>query len=393
MKSSKHEPFLPVIILFGLLLWSAVACSSSNVPISTLVNYTPTPKESETATSTTIPPPWLTGKGIPLPPKNHLYHGVFPSGGDADVITIQALMDYEAAVGKQAAWVYFSHFWFEGKEFPLETALWIREAGSIPYLRLMMQSFFKSQGDEPLYTLQNIIEGQFDPDLRAWCQSARGFGTPVIAEYGVEVNSDSFPWSGIFNGGGETDNYGDTALPDGPERFQDAYRHIIQLCRQVGADNITWVFHADSWSYPNEAWNQFENYYPGDEWIDWVGFSIYGVHTPYSQYYSIFSERMEDMHPRMLQVAPEKPIIITEVGSAKNNPYLDQVEWTRDALVTITSMRYQNLIGFTWWNEAWQNDGNPENDTTMRVQDNPQLQTLFREMIGNNSAILGQISR
>ncbi len=92
-------------------------------------------------------------------------------------------------------------------------------------------------------------------------------------------------------------------------------------------------------------------------------------------------------------MAPDKPIIVAELGTAKNNPYVDQVEWTREALEIITSLHYKNLIGFTWWNEAWQNDGNPENDTTMRVQDNPQLQALFREMIGNNPAVLGEISK
>ena len=27
-------------------------------------------------------------------------------------------------------------------------------------------------------------------------------------------------------------------------------------------------------------WNKFENYYPGDEWIDWVGASVYGRQLP-----------------------------------------------------------------------------------------------------------------
>lgn len=392
MNTTTKSQFLPVWILFHLLLISLTACVPPENAPTAPATLRP-PSTLERATPTPTPVPWLTGKDIPLPPENHLYHGVFPSGGYDNVTTRQALHEYEDAVGKQAAWVYFSHFWFEGKEFPLETARWIREERSVPYLRLMMQSFFKSRGDEPLYTLQNILDGQFDPDLRAWCRAARDFGTPLIAEYGVEVNSDSFPWSGIFNGGGETTGYGDPTRPDGPERFQDAYRHIITLCRQEGAENITWVFHADSWSYPNEDWNAFENYYPGDAWIDWLGVSIYGVHTPYGQYYSIFSERMEAIYPRLTALAPGKPILITEFGSAKNNPYLDQAAWTRDALETITSMRYPRLIGFAWWNEAWQNDGNQANDTTMRVQDNPELTALFRRLVGENPAILGEITR
>ena len=32
-------------------------------------------------------------------------------------------------------------------------------------------------------------------------------------------------------------------FPDGPERFRDAYRHIIDLFRKEGVKNITWCFH------------------------------------------------------------------------------------------------------------------------------------------------------
>ncbi|GAB4494214.1 MAG: glycosyl hydrolase [Anaerolineales bacterium] len=384
--------FIFEILSLAVLVFLTTCFNNNSIPSRAVGTASEPEQPVERSAITPTQARWLTGQNIPLPPENYIYHGVFPSGGESIVVSPNALQEYEEATGKEAAWVYFSHFWFDSKAFPLETALWIRQRGSVPYLRLMMQSYFKSNRDEPLYTLQNIISGQIDDDLRAWCQTARDFGTPLIVEYGTEVNSDSFPWSGIYNGGGQTNDYGDATLPDGPERFRDAYRHIIRLCRENGADNITWVFHAGGQSYPNEAWNAFENYYPGDEWIDWLGFSAYGTHTPFSSYHRSFRAEIEDTYPRMTAIAPNKPILVAEMGSAKNNPYLDQAEWTREALEILLSGQYKNIIGFTWWNEAWQNDGNPQNDTTMRVQDNPQLQAVFQEMIGNNPFILGEIS-
>ena len=35
--------------------------------------------------------------------------------------------------------------------------------------------------------------------------------------------------------------YGDPAVPDGPERFRDAARHIVDLFDEVGATNLTYV--------------------------------------------------------------------------------------------------------------------------------------------------------
>ena len=330
---------------------------------------------------------------IPLPPEGYLFHGVYPGGSQKEDVTYQALLEYESAVGKQTTWVYFSTYWFQSREFPKEISTWIRNAGSIPYIRLMLQSGFQFDGNETFFTLQNIISGQFDIDLRTWCSDARDFGTALLVEYGTEVNSDSFPWSGVENGAGAQGEYGDPNFPDGPERFQDAYRHIIQICRDAGAENITWVFHLDSISYPNATWNRFENYYPGDEWVDWIGISIYGTHTPMDIYSGIFREDMEGVHDRIIKLTSTKPIIVAEFGTAKNNPLVDQVQWTRNAFVDITSGRYQNLIGFAWWNEAWINDGNPAHNTTMRVQDNPELAELFKKNVGNNPAIIGEISQ
>jgi hypothetical protein len=38
-------------------------------------------------------------------------------------------------------------------------------------------------------------------DLAAWADGARNFGTPLVVEYGTEVNGDWNPWSAPYNGG------------------------------------------------------------------------------------------------------------------------------------------------------------------------------------------------
>jgi len=381
---------------FLTLLLLLTGCSSQNPIVRVFNNSTLTPEPTKfifLPTITPIPTARAIGSPIPLPPEGQLYHGVYPGGDETNDVTFQALLDYENAAGKNVTWLHFSTYWYQSRKFPTETALWIRNAGSIPYIRLMLQSDIKFSGNESIYTLQNILDGQFDADFHTWCVGARDFSTHLLVEYGTEINSDSFPWSGIRNGAGKTDGYGDPTFPDGPERFRDAYRHIIQICRDAGAVNITWVFHIDSDSYPDTPWNKFENYYPGDDWIDWIGISIYGVQTPTDIYYKIFRINLEKVQPRIIKLAPDKPIIIAEFGSAKNNPFIDQVKWTSDALTTITSLRYKNLIGFAWWNEAWQNDGDPAHNTTMRVQDNPDLEAVFKKLVGENPMVIGEIAQ
>ncbi len=358
---------------------------------------TSTTKPMQSAVITRTPVPSMTPseapKPLPLPPEGYLYHGVYPGGvsGEESDLTLSDLRAYEEAAGKRAAWVYFSHNWYEGRDFPLRTATWIREAGSVPFIRLMLRSSPEQNVPEPLFTLQAILDGTFDGDLQDWCTAARRFDTPLLVEYGTEVNGAWFPWNGTWHGGGETQGYGDPSKADGPERFVDAYRHIIQICRQAGAHNLTWVFHVNANDWPDESWNALEHYYPGDEWIDWIGISNYGAQTPLDDYCDEFRLGIDAVYPRIQALAAHKPIIIAEFGVTQGNPLCDQALWARRALSDLISFRWPRLIGFSWWNEQWQNDENPAHDTTMRLQDNAELAAAFQEMVGSNAAILGSV--
>jgi beta-mannanase len=243
-----------------------------------------------------------------------------------------------------------------------------------------------------VFTLKRILAGEFDADLRRWADAARDFGTPLLAEYGTEVNGEWFPWNGVWNGGGSTKGYGDPALPDGPERFRDAYRRIIGLVRGEGAANVLWVFHANNDDWPQESWNWLENYYPGDAYIDWLAVSVYGAQTPLDDYWDEFRPTMDAVYPRLTALAPSKPIILAEFGVTLNNPLGSQSDWANKALTDLIGLRWPRIMGFSWWNEFWQNDDNPKHDTTMRVQDNPALARVFQTLVGANPNVLGRLT-
>jgi hypothetical protein len=338
-------------------------------------------------------PPTPASGDIAKPPAGKLYHGVYPGGitGEEDDMKLADVLAYENAAGKTAAWVYFSHNWYHGRAFPTGTATWIRSHGSIPYIRLMLRSDPYGDRADPVYSLSRILSGVFDNDLRAWCAGARSFGTRLIAEYGVEVNGEWFPWNGKWNGGGTTTGYGDPTQPDGPERFRDTYRRIIQTCHNEGADNITWVFHVNDGDWPGVSWNRFEKYYPGNAYIDWLAVSSYGAQTPLDDYWPIFRESLDDVYPRLAALSSTKPIIVAEFGVTSGNPLGNQATWAKNALTDLTGFRWPRIIAFSWWNEWWQNDENPMHDTDMRVQTNPPLAQIFLNLVGNNPNVLGKI--
>jgi hypothetical protein len=242
---------------------------------------------------------------------------------------------------------------------------------------------------EPVFTLPAIIDGEFDADLRAWARAAQAFGTPVIVEWGTECNGDWFQWNGKYWGAGHLTDFGDATRADGPERFVAAYRHIVMVMREAGANNLTWVFHVNWDDEPDEDWNHFENYYPGDDVVDWLGVSCYGYLTPKDNYDPESLEmEMNAAYPRLAALAPDKPIMLLEFGATAGNPGTVPEDWAQAALDHLLAPRWPRVRGFSWWNERWENDDDPGDGTTMRVQDLPELATVFHDTLAAHRAQL-----
>jgi len=319
------------------------------------------------------------------PPPGKIYHGVYPGGidGEEDDISLKDVLGYEAACGKRVTWVYFSNNWYESRAFPVAIAKWIRAHGAVPYIRLMLRSEDHKPGKaERTFSMDAIIDGNFDEDFRAWARSAKEFGTPILVEYGTEMNGHWFGWNGKYHGGARMDGFGDPRKADGPERFVAAWRHIVKAMRSEGATNLLWVWHPDAKDNPDVAWNRFENYYPGDDVVDWVGFSCYGYHTPMDKWDpESFRQLLDPAYGRLRKLAPNKPVIVAEFGQTSGNSRQSAAEWAAQALDDLLGNRWPRVIGFSWWNERWQNDSKPEHDTTMRLQDTSNLAEVFSEKL------------
>ncbi|HST29285.1 MAG TPA: glycosyl hydrolase [Chthoniobacterales bacterium] len=311
------------------------------------------------------------------PPAGKLYHGFYWGGVGTDThdptehdVTAADVVRYEQTVGAKTTWVYFSDNWFESRKFPREMCGWIRDVGEIPYIRLMLRSDVDQRHSEKTFSLQKIIAGEFDADLRAWARDAKAFGSPILIEWGTEPNGNWFAWNGKWNGG----------PVEGPKRYIIAYRHIVDLMRAEGADNLTWVWHVNWYDEPERKWNAFENYFPGTDYCDWVALSAYGPTTPLTRDSTeSFAFKMREAYPRLTKLAPGKPLILAEFGCDLHNRHVDVVRWARSALEDLLSNRWPAIVGFCWWNEGWQNDDHKKHDTDMIVLHDPELTRVFRE--------------
>lgn len=300
-----------------------------------------------------------SGQGCVLskPDRGEIYHAAFPEfGGPENRVSAQRIRSFERLARKRIAWAYFSNNWFDGGiSFPTKNTKRVIRAGRVPFIRMMARTGWSSPPD-PNYSMESLADGSWDPELIRWCDKAAQIQSPLLVEFGTEVNGDWFPWNGRWNGGGETTGYGDPSQPDGPESFIDAYRRIITTCRARGADNITWFYHADVGSSPNVSWNKTWSYYPGDSYIDWIGLSDYGALRS-GGWWASFRSRMDRALPPLINhIGRDKPFAVLEFGAAEQ--FKDRgakPRWIRRAFSDLLSRRWPEIRAVAWWDEAWRN--------------------------------------
>jgi hypothetical protein len=211
--------------------------------------------------------------GAVLPPSAGAYLGVSGLGNSG-------LAAFEQRVGRRLGWVGLSQPWYRGLAFPRQRVLAIWRHGAIPFVSFLPTSSAyvpgrSAGGPERRYMLERIAAGDFDRQLTAWANGARSLGVPLLLSFGAEVNEAWGPWNGRWNGAGETEGYGDLAIPDGAERYRDAYRRLVTIFRSEGAGNVSFVFSVAA-QRSADAWNAVRLYYPGDAFVDWLEISGYG---------------------------------------------------------------------------------------------------------------------
>lgn len=159
-----------------------------------------------------------------------------------------------------------------------------------------------------------VARGDYDFYVDAWAAEAVRFGRPFFLRFAHEMNDPyRYPWGPQHNT---------------KEEFIAAWRHVVERFRTAGAHNVIWV-----WS-PHVAYEWWELYYPGDEYVDWVGTGVlnYGPIAQWSRWWT-FEEIFGTKYRKLAGIG--KPVMIAELGSLRVGG--DRAAWYRDALVDLPS--------------------------------------------------------
>ena len=127
-----------------------------------------------------------------------------------------------------------------------------------------------------------------------------------------------------------------------------AWRHIVDVFRSTGADNVTWLWTVNavvngSSQIPNpDAW------WPGADYVTWVGIDGYYFHAGQT-FFSLFGSTIVDIR----QVTND-PVIIAETGAASVAGKAAKIA------DLFQGVKASDMLGFVWFdaigNENWRID-------------------------------------
>jgi hypothetical protein len=184
-------------------------------------------------------------------------------------------------------------------------------------------------------TYSRITSGASDRTIATMATRLAGMKRPILLRWGWEMNGNWFPWDGTHNG-------------RKPAGYVKAWQRMHRIFHQHGATNVAWVW-APNWnSGPNVSWNEFQHYYPGDPYVDWVGVSGYNFSGESPK--TLFT-------PIVKAYGKRKPIILAETAAVSHGRH-SKPKWIKklSAYVDTTPS-----IGAVVWFDTDTQKGAPHN--------------------------------
>jgi hypothetical protein len=187
---------------------------------------------------------------------------------------------------------------------------------------------------EPHEKLDDLIAGKHDDMLRTRARGARDLGVEMFLRWGHEMNGNWYPWSGAMNG----------AAKGGADKYIAAYRHVHDIFVAEGATNVVWVWCPLVTDVPSEAWNHWTKYYPGDDYVDWVGLDAYNWGSSSSCcVWQTFPTLITALYK---DYAGKKPLMLPETSSAEVGG--NKAEWILD-MQSALKTNYTAIKAVVWF--------------------------------------------
>jgi beta-mannanase len=178
-------------------------------------------------------------------------------------------------------------------------------------------------------TMKATIAGEDDDMLVARAKAVKAYGKPMFIRYMWEMNL-MLP--------GHLKVYGNSR-EDAASLYVATWRHIWKIFHDQGVTNVVWVWNPSSAAKIAEGPRvDAAPFYPGDEFVDWIGMDAYDRTDPPVGFVRVFDFFYKEFQSH------KKPYMIVETGAfpMQQTTYLHQVQ-------TMSKTAFPLLKGFLYF--------------------------------------------
>ncbi len=290
-------------------------------------------------------------------PKNQMMWGIFHPLFHPNVFTpqaIEAYKQYEQSLDHKFEFIMtYTEFY---KPFPNKLV-----ADTYADGRIMMLTLAPTMNWElTSVIIPSIANGEYDSYIAEWARQVKNVGDPVFVRFANEMNGDWDPWCAWF-------------YSKDPDLYILAWQRIHDIFEQQGADNAIFVWNPHDRSFPDFKWNRAEMYYPGGNYVDWVGLTGYNNGTGFTyEYWRNFNDIYCPLYNEYLRKFPGKPFMITEFSCSELGG--DKAAWINDCMHSLAA--YPNIRIAVWYDQT---DGK----RYYRIDSSPTAKEAFRQGLTN----------
>jgi beta-mannanase len=169
-----------------------------------------------------------------------------------------------------------------------------------PYITVEPWPFnYNGMTKETLFS--DVTTGKYDSSIQDMCgaiSETRSLSGEMYITWGPEMELKKRPWQ-----------------QENPKAFVSAYKHFVDICRPLLPSNVKFI-----WGPAGNK--ELKNYWPGDEYVDYIGISIYAfkeydIKTSGKE--RIFDEVFKEKYGNVYEY--KKPIFAREFGAAEDKAY------------------------------------------------------------------------
>ena len=258
---------------------------------------------------------------VPASASASIQLGAYTPGAPANA---SALSEYASMVGRKP-----------------DIVMWYRDFGQ-PLMYSNEIGNLGATGQTPLVTwepyeqsLSQIASGAYDSYLHQSAQVAKAWGRTLMVRFAHEMNGTWYPWAGPNST---------------PSLYIAAWRHIVSLFRADGVTNVKWV-----WSPNVQEGSKYpiSPYFPGEEWVDYVGLDGYNWGTNNGERWQSLQEVFAASYSTVTQLS-SKPVIFTETSSSEAGG--DKSAWIRKGFMSTIPQSFPRVTAVVWFNKTQEDD-------------------------------------